>query len=142
MNAASAWRYCTLLIVKLYDAFCLIYHSSFFILTLVSSSKLLILKAIPGACFSIILMNADWNMSIRKQIGNFSDCVTFSRFRTQKQPPEVFYKKGVLKNVAKFTGKHSSWSFFFNKVAGLSPATLLKKRLQHKGFPVNLYNFL
>ena len=24
----------------------------------------------------------------------------------QKQPPEVFCKKGVLRNVAKFTGKH------------------------------------
>ena len=24
----------------------------------------------------------------------------------QKQPPEVFYKKGVLRNFAKFTGKH------------------------------------
>ena len=129
MNAASAWRYCTLPIVKLYDAFCLIYHSSFFILTLVSSSKLLILEAIPGACISIIFINVDWNISVRKQIGNFSNCVTFWRFRTQKQLPEVFYKKGVLKHVAKFTGKHSSWSFFFNKVAGLSPATLLKKRL-------------
>ena len=32
----------------------------------------------------------------------------------QKQPLEVFYKKGVLKNFAKFTGTH------------LRPATLLK----------------
>ena len=24
----------------------------------------------------------------------------------QKQPPEVFYQKGVLRNFAKFTGKH------------------------------------
>ena len=35
----------------------------------------------------------------------------------QKQPPEVFCKKCVLKNFAKFTGKHQS--LFFNKVAGL-----------------------
>ena len=28
-------------------------------------------------------------------------------------------KKGVLKNFAKFTGKHLCQSFFFNKVAGL-----------------------
>ena len=48
---------------------------------------------------------------------------------TQKQPPEVFYKKGVLKNFTKFTGKHLCQSLFFNKVAGLRPATLLKKRL-------------
>ena len=36
----------------------------------------------------------------------------------QKQPPEVSYKKDVLKNFAKFTGKHLCQSLFFNKVAG------------------------
>ena len=30
----------------------------------------------------------------------------------QKQPLEVFYKKGVLKNFAKFTGKQLCWRFF------------------------------
>ena len=33
--------------------------------------------------------------------------------------PEVFCKKGVLKNFAKFTGKHLCRSLFFNKVTGL-----------------------
>ena len=33
--------------------------------------------------------------------------------------PGVFYKKGVLKNFAKFTGKHLRQSLIFNKVAGL-----------------------
>ena len=28
----------------------------------------------------------------------------------QKQPPEVFFEKGVLKNFANFTGKHLCWS--------------------------------
>ena len=37
----------------------------------------------------------------------------------QKQLPEVFLKKGVLKNFAKFTGKHLCQGLFFNKVAGL-----------------------
>ena len=32
---------------------------------------------------------------------------------------EVFCKKGVLRNFAKFTGKHLCQSLFFNKVAGL-----------------------
>ena len=40
--------------------------------------------------------------------------------KTQKQPPEVFYKIDVLKNFEKFTGKHRCQSLFFNKVAGLS----------------------
>ena len=42
---------------------------------------------------------------------------------------KVFCKKGVLRYFTKFTGKHLCQSLFFNEVAGLSPATLLKKRL-------------
>ena len=56
--------------------------------------------------------------------------------------PEVFCKKGVLRNFKKFTGKHLCQCLFLNKVAGLSPATLLKKRLWHRCFPVNLAKFL
>ena len=51
-------------------------------------------------------------------------------------------KKGVLKNFAKLTGKHLCQSFFFNKVALLKPATLLKKILWHRCFPVNFAKFL
>ena len=36
----------------------------------------------------------------------------------QKQPPEVFYKKGVLKNIAKIHRKTPVPKSFFNKVAG------------------------
>ena len=54
------------------------------------------------------------------------------------KPPEVFYKKGVLKNFAKFTGKHLCQSLFFNKVASLRPTTSLKKRLWHWCLPVNI----
>ena len=41
---------------------------------------------------------------------------------------EVFCKKGVYKNLAKFTGKHLCQNLFFNKSDGVRPATLLKKR--------------
>ena len=40
--------------------------------------------------------------------------------------PEVVCKKGVLRNFAKFVGKHLCKSLFFDKVAGLGKATLLK----------------
>ena len=56
--------------------------------------------------------------------------------------PEVFYRKGVLRNFSKLTGKHLFQSLFFNKVAGVRPETLLKKRLWHRCFPVNLAKFL
>ena len=38
-------------------------------------------------------------------------------------------KKGILRNFAKFTGKHLCQSLSFNKVAGLSPATYKKEAL-------------
>ena len=43
----------------------------------------------------------------------------YTFFVIQKQPPGEFSKKRVLKNFAKFTGKHLRRSLFFNKVAGL-----------------------
>ena len=46
------------------------------------------------------------------------------RFLSTKQPMELFYKQGVLKNSPKFTEKQRS-------------ATLLKKRLWHRYFPLN-----
>ena len=51
-------------------------------------------------------------------------------------------KIGVLKAFAKFTRKHLCQSLFFNKVTDLRPATLLKKRLRHKCFPLNFAKFL
>ena len=47
--------------------------------------------------------------------------------------PEVLCKKGVLECFAKFTGKLYQ-SLILNKVSGLRPATLLKKRLWHSYF--------
>ena len=56
--------------------------------------------------------------------------------------PEVFCKKGVLRNFVKFTKKRLCQSLFFNKFAGLRPATLLKKRLLQRCFLVNFTKFL
>ena len=60
----------------------------------------------------------------------------------QKQPLEVFCKKGALRNFAKFLRKSLCQNLFFNEVAGLRPATLLKKRFWLRCFPVNFANFL
>ena len=64
---------------------------------------------------------------------------------------EVFFvqrysvKKVFLKFLQKCIGKHLCQSLFFNKVAnkvaGLTPATLFKKRLWHRYFPVNFVKF-
>ena len=49
--------------------------------------------------------------------------------------------KNVLKNFAKFKVKHLCQSLFFNKVAGLRSATLLKKTLWHRCFPAHFVKF-
>ena len=49
---------------------------------------------------------------------------------------------GILRKFAEFTGKQLYQSLIFNKVPDLSPTTLLKKRLRHKCFSVNLDKFL
>ena len=58
----------------------------------------------------------------------------------RKQPQEVFYKECVLKNFAKFTGKHLCYSLFVDEVAGWRLS--LNKRLSHRCFPVNFGKFL
>ena len=49
---------------------------------------------------------------------------------------------GVFNNFTKCTEKYLCQALFFDKVAGLRPATLLKKRLWHRCFPVNFVKFL
>ena len=61
---------------------------------------------------------------------------------SRRSRPEAFCKNGVLRNLAKFTGKHLCHRLFSNKVAGLRPATVLKKILRNKCFPVNFAKFL
>ena len=43
-------------------------------------------------------------------------------------------EKDIFKSLAKFTEKHLCQGFYFNKVADLRPATLIKKRLWHNCF--------
>ena len=53
-----------------------------------------------------------------------------------------YVEKGVLKHFAKFTGKQQCQSLYFDKVARLSLATLSKKKLWHRCFPVNFVKYL
>ena len=78
------------------------------------------------------------NMTMRKMIivetktGKLFGILWLEIFRKQKHPPEVFCRKDVPRNVAKFTGKHLF----------LKPVTLLKKSPWHKCFPINFAKFL
>ena len=54
-----------------------------------------------------------------KGCGRNSQSLNALKHRSSR--PEVFCKKSVLRNFAKFTGKHLCQSLFFNKVADLRP---------------------
>ena len=92
--------------------------------------------------YEIILIIFSWIEKNRSQIQIKSNCEKNMKRRTSSQRMskmltkvatknaipekvrvsrwETFCKKGVLKNFAKFTGKHLYRSLFFNKVLGLS----------------------
>ena len=55
-----------------------------------------------------------------------------------------YIEKSILKNFAKFTGKHLCRTLSFDKVAaaGLRSALLLKKKTQDRCFSVNFARFL
>ena len=55
---------------------------------------------------------------------------------------QIFFKIGALSNIAKSTGKHLCWSFFLMKVACLKAYNFIKKRFQHRCFPMNIAKFL
>ena len=52
---------------------------------------------------------------------------------------QMFFKLGVLKNFAIFTGIQLCWILFLKK---LQACNFNKKRLQHKCLPANIANFL
>ena len=99
---------------------------------------------------------SNWNSSthknnkicIRKLFIHFRSMFYFynpenvRNYRSRSQ--EVFCKKGVYRNFAKFTGKHLCQSLFFNKVAGLSLSLqLYLKKVSFTGvFPVNFAKLL
>ena len=55
---------------------------------------------------------------------------------------EVFFKRGVLKCFAIFTGKVPVLESLFHKIAGLKICNFIKKRLQHRCFLVNIAKLL
>ena len=62
----------------------------------------------------VIVINFD-NFYLLDHI--FIFCINFPALKAmKKQPPDVFYKKTVLKNFAKFTEKHLCQSLFSNNV--------------------------
>ena len=71
--------------------------------------------------------NCNYNVIAPLQLISIILIFWLLRLNYRSSRPEVFCKKGVLRNFTKFAGKHLCQSSFFHKVAGLRPATLLKR---------------
>ena len=86
-------------------------------------------KSVCG--FSIILISKGiWSQRVNVFFVFWNPIRTFRELNLIRSSLlQVFGKKGVLRNCAKFTVKHLPQSLFLNKVAGLRSATLSKKRL-------------
>ena len=61
--------------------------------------------------------------------------------RARSSRLQMFFKISVLKNFANFTGKHLRWSIFLIKLQALA-CNVIKKRPQHRCFPVKFEKFL
>ena len=86
-------------------------------------------------CYILYLMFVEI-LYCKHAAGNCFSIVHWKRSSHQR----CSIKKGVFRNFTKLTEKHLYQSLFFNK--GLRPATLLKKRLWCRCFPVNFAKFL
>ena len=76
-------------------------------------------------------------VKIFKNAEYFAEFMSIQFHESIKRQSSRGVKIDDLQNFSKFTRKHLCQSFFFNKFAGLRPATLLKKRLWHRCFPLN-----
>ena len=82
-----------------------------------------ILKTYFSKMFSLLLIFFIVSVISSTQITYDVMCVQY----VQKQPPEVFFKKGFLKKFANFTRKSLCWSLFLIKLQTWGLATLLKR---------------
>ena len=62
--------------------------------------------------------------------------------RSRSKHRTCYVKKGVLKNVGNFRGKHEWLESLFKKITCLQTSNFIKKRLQHRCFSVKFAEFL
>ena len=99
-------------------------------------------QCIPQILLKLSMSTSDWKLHISPlSFYLWLDGINL-RFKSCLDNKSKETEAVGVRNFAKFTAKHLWLSLFFNKVAGLRPVTLLKKRLWHKCFLVNFVKFL
>ena len=86
-----------------------------------------------------MLLSGVGHKNVRYYLHSRFHMFVFSYVLFQNIRSQMFFKLGVFKNCAIFTGKHLC---LLNKVADLKATNFIKKRLQHKVFSVNIAKFL
>ena len=80
-----------------------------------------------------------WRREIKEQVPTPVD---FTVPWQDCQPPEVLYKKAILKNFLQYPQETPVLKFICKKVADLQICNFIKKIPQHRCFPVNIAEFL
>ena len=80
-------------------------------------------------------------LSLRSTIKVGWVIVTWKPFICECWDMEMFFKIAVLKNFANFAGKHLCW-VAFNRAACQKACNFIKKRSQHRCFPVKFTKFI
>ena len=111
---------------KIYDGafFCENSQQLLTVSLLMQSSLSYIFAMVPAASLIAVLLITFSSIFFLKKIRLDSEAVV----------RRSSVKKGVLRNVAKFNGKHLDQRLFLNNVVNLRTATLLKKSLWHRCF--------
>ena len=68
--------------------------------------------------FYVALLASYPRFALVRIFGKVLSVTHLKKNNSRSSRPEMFYKKDVLRNFTKFTGKHLCQSLFFNKVAG------------------------
>ena len=79
-----------------------------------------------------------WLKIFLLELFGFQLCVSILFHKIRSSRSQMFFKIGVLKIFAVFTGKHQRWSLFLIKLQTWRPV----KRLQHRCFSVDIAKFL
>ena len=96
------------------------------------------------------IRKVDNNYSISMTIFGYNPKLSFQHWKLRCFPAKttkaatggVLWKKLLIKGLCQFQRKTPVLESLFNKVAGLRARSFIKKRLQHRCFPVKLATFL
>ena len=99
------------------------------------TNALMVVDMLVGSCI------VTWNMLINSKVTSLTFFFKNSFwYKIQKHPPELFYKKAVVKTFGILTEKHPLWCFFLIKLQAWSPEDCCRTYLLHA--PLRLYSSL